>query len=181
MWILYPRDDLRHASAARLRPYPNRDAGAPSPARQPVPLHRLSKYRRRRAFGGKAPTNRRSASCGSHMNLPVNAPVAQSEHANFVGQPVLRREDARMLTGRGRFTDDIQLPGMAYAAVLRSSYGHARMRFIDVSRATAMAGVVGVLTEADLAGKVGDIRPNWVVGNSLVPRTRRSPPARARH
>jgi carbon-monoxide dehydrogenase large subunit len=103
------------------------------------------------------------------MNITVNATVAQSEHANFVGQPVLRREDARMLTGRGRFTDDIQLPRMAYAAVLRSSYGHARIRSIDASRATAMAGVVGVLTEADLAGKVGDIRPNWVVGNSIVP------------
>src|SRR6267378_8122627 len=103
------------------------------------------------------------------MNITVNATVAQSEHANFVGQSVLRREDARMLTGRGRFTDDIQLPGMTYAAVVRSSYGHARIRSIDASRATAMAGVVGVLTEADLAGKVGDIRPNWVVGNSIVP------------
>jgi aerobic carbon-monoxide dehydrogenase large subunit len=96
------------------------------------------------------------------MNITANATVAQSEHANFVGQPVLRREDARMLTGRGRFTDDIQLPRMTYAAVLRSSYGHARIRSIDASRATAMAGVVGVLTEADLAGKVGDIRTNWV-------------------
>src|ERR1700730_3240889 len=103
------------------------------------------------------------------MNITVNATVAQSEHVNFVGQPVLRREDARMLTGRGRFTDDIRLPRMTYAAVLRSSYGHARIRSIDASRATAMAGVVGVLTEADLAGKDGDIRPNWVVGNSIVP------------
>src|ERR1700738_2155890 len=169
MRLLYPRDDLRGSSAARLRAEPTRGAGAPCPAQQPVPLHRLSKYRRRRAFGVKPPTNRKSASRGSHMNITANATVAQSEHANFVGQPVLRREDARMLTGRGRFTDDIQLPRMAYAAVLRSSYGHARIRSIDASRATAMAVVVGVLTEADLAGKVGDIRPNWVVGNSTVP------------
>src|ERR1700680_4333242 len=128
MRLLYSRDDLRGSSAARLRAEPNRGAGTPSPARQPVPLHRLSKYRRRRAFGGKAPTNRSPARCGSPLNTPANAPAAHSEHANFVGQPVLRREDARMLTGRGRFTDDIQLPGMTYAAVLRSSYGHARIR-----------------------------------------------------
>src|SRR3984893_14965024 len=169
MRLLYPRDDLRGSSAARLRAGPDRSAGTPSAAWQPGPLARHTKFRRRRAFGVKAPTNRKSASRGSHMNITVNATVAQSEHANFVGQPVLRREDARIFIGRGRFTDDIKFPGMTYAAVLRSSYGHARIRSIDASRAAAMAGVVGVLTEADLAGKVGDIRPNWVVGNSIVP------------
>src|ERR1700738_1944856 len=115
------------------------------------------------------------------MNITVNATAAQSEHVNFVGQPVLRREDARMLTGRGRFTDDIQLPGMTYAAVLRSSYGHARIRSIDAARATAVAGVFGVLTEAALAGKVGDIRPNWVVGNSIVPPRRPLASGRVRY
>jgi aerobic carbon-monoxide dehydrogenase large subunit len=95
--------------------------------------------------------------------------VTQPAHTNFVGQPILRREDARMLTGRGRFTDDIRLPGMTYAAVLRSSYGHALIRSIDTSGATASPGVVGVLTQADLEGKVGNIRPNWVVGDSIVP------------
>src|ERR1700716_1838500 len=101
MRLLYPRDDLRGSSAARLRAEPNRGAGAPSPARQPVPLNRLSKYSRRRAFGGTAPKPRRSAILGSHMNIIANSIVAQSEHANFVVQPVFRREDARMLTGRG--------------------------------------------------------------------------------
>jgi aerobic carbon-monoxide dehydrogenase large subunit len=99
------------------------------------------------------------------MNISVSQPV----RTGFVGQPVLRREDARMLTGRGAFTDDIPVRGVTYAAVLRSPHGHARIRSIDVSRATAAPGVVGVLTQADLAGKVGDIRPNWVVGNSIVP------------
>jgi carbon-monoxide dehydrogenase large subunit len=60
-----------------------------------------------------------------------------------------------MLGGRGRFIDDIQLPGATYAAVLRSSYGHALIRSIDTSRATAMDGVIGVLTQSDLqAGSV---------------------------
>jgi carbon-monoxide dehydrogenase large subunit len=99
----------------------------------------------------------------------MNVYVAQPVRSGFVGQPVLRREDARMLTGRGRFTEDIRLPGLTHAAVLRSPHGHALIRSIDVSRAAAMNGVVGVLTQTDLEGRVGDIRPNWVVGNSIVP------------
>ena len=74
-----------------------------------------------------------------------------------------------MLTGRGVFTDDIRLAGLTYGAVLRSPHGHARIRSIDISAATAMPGVVGVLTHLDLDGKVGDIKPNWVVGKSIVP------------
>src|SRR5271154_2565105 len=97
------------------------------------------------------------------MNIPV------PQNGRFVGQPVLRREDARMLTGRGVFTDDIRLAGLTYGAVLRSPHGHARIRSIDISAATAMPGVIGVLTYVDLDGKVGDIKPNWVVGKSIVP------------
>jgi carbon-monoxide dehydrogenase large subunit len=97
----------------------------------------------------------------------MNAPVTDS--TQLIGKAILRREDARMLTGHGRFTDDIGVPGLAYAAVLRSPFGHALIRSIDVSPATATTGVIGVLTSSDLAGKVGDIKPNWVVGNSIVP------------
>jgi carbon-monoxide dehydrogenase large subunit len=53
-------------------------------------------------------------------------------YTSFVGRPVFRREDARMLGGGGRFTDDIQPPGVTYAAVLRSSYSHALIRSIDI-------------------------------------------------
>jgi aerobic carbon-monoxide dehydrogenase large subunit len=89
----------------------------------------------------------------------MNTTFTERAYTSFVGRPVLGREDARMLGGRGRFTDDIQPPGVTYAAVLRSSYGHALTRSIDTSRATAMASVIGVLTQADLADRVGDIRP----------------------
>jgi carbon-monoxide dehydrogenase large subunit len=95
--------------------------------------------------------------------------LGEPVHEALVGQPVLRREDARLLTGRGRYTDDIVLPRMAHAMVLRSPHGHAAIRSIDTSAAKAMAGVVGVLTHADIAKRVGDIRPNWVVGDSIVP------------
>jgi carbon-monoxide dehydrogenase large subunit len=68
-----------------------------------------------------------------------------------VGQSVERVEDARLLTGKGRYTDDVQLPGMAHGVTLRSPYGHARIRGIDTSAARAMPGVLAVYTAADLA------------------------------
>ncbi len=66
-----------------------------------------------------------------------------------LGQSALRVEDARLLTGKGRFTDDVQLDGAAYGVTLRSPYGHARIVSIDVSEAKAMPGVLAVYTAAD--------------------------------
>ncbi len=68
-----------------------------------------------------------------------------------VGKSVTRVEDARLLTGRGRYTDDIQLPGMLHGVTLRSPHGHARIRGIDTSAARDMEGVVAIYTGADLA------------------------------
>jgi carbon-monoxide dehydrogenase large subunit len=68
-----------------------------------------------------------------------------------IGQPVLRVEDARFLTGHGRFVDDIRLPATAYACVLRSPHAHARIRGIDKSAALAAPGVLLVLTGEDVA------------------------------
>ena len=90
-------------------------------------------------------------------------------HTSLVGQSIRRREDPRLLTGRGRYTDDIVVPRLAHATVLRSPHGHALIKSIDTAAAKAMDGVVGVLTYADIEGKVGDIKPNWVVGDSIVP------------
>ena len=69
----------------------------------------------------------------------------------FGGHSVKRIEDDRLLTGRGRFTDDVQLPGMAFGVTLRSPYGHARVSRIDTITARAMPGVLAVYTAADLA------------------------------
>jgi carbon-monoxide dehydrogenase large subunit len=68
-----------------------------------------------------------------------------------VGKAVARVEDERLLTGRGHYTDDVQLPGMLHGVTLRSPYGHARIRAIDTAAARAMPGVVAVYTGADLA------------------------------
>jgi len=66
-----------------------------------------------------------------------------------VGQPLRRKEDARLLTGQGRFSDDAALPGQTFAALVRSPHPHAVIRAIDTRAARAMPGVLGVFTGAD--------------------------------
>nr|MBA3450036.1 xanthine dehydrogenase family protein molybdopterin-binding subunit [Chloroflexia bacterium] len=73
----------------------------------------------------------------------------------LVGQPIRRREDPKLMTGGGTFLDDIRLPGMSYAAILRSPVAHAKIRSIDTAKARAMPGVIGVFTGEDLA----DVNP----------------------
>ncbi|HET7883563.1 MAG TPA: xanthine dehydrogenase family protein molybdopterin-binding subunit [Acetobacteraceae bacterium] len=67
-----------------------------------------------------------------------------------IGQPIRRREDLRLLTGRGRYSDDINAAGQAYAVMVRSAHAHARLHVIDVARAAAMPGVLAVLTGRDM-------------------------------
>jgi carbon-monoxide dehydrogenase large subunit len=75
-----------------------------------------------------------------------------------VGQSVRRIEDARLLQGLGRYSDDMSLPRQAYAAIVRSPHAHARIRGIDAAAATGSAGVLAVLTGNDLtADGVGDL------------------------
>ena len=68
-----------------------------------------------------------------------------------VGQPVRRKEDDTLVRGKGRYTDDFNLPGQAYAWIVRSSHAHGIIRGIDTAAAKAMPGVLGVFTGADLA------------------------------
>jgi carbon-monoxide dehydrogenase large subunit len=82
------------------------------------------------------------------------------------GASVRRREDPRLITGRATFIDDIVLPGMLHAAILRSPHAHARIRSINVERARAHPGVVAVFTGADLQGKVGNIACAWLIPNA---------------
>ena len=69
----------------------------------------------------------------------------------YIGSPIRRKEDERFLTGKATFVDDIKLPGMLHAAVLRSPHAHAKIRSIDTSKARAIAGVVEVFTAADIS------------------------------
>jgi carbon-monoxide dehydrogenase large subunit len=75
-----------------------------------------------------------------------------------VGQPVRRYEDLRLITGRGRYTDDVALPNMAYAFVLRSPMGHANIKRIDAAAARKMPGVLFVGTGDDVrTDGLGDV------------------------
>ncbi len=78
-----------------------------------------------------------------------------------MGQAVPRTEDARLLTGGGQYTDDVNLPGQLHAHVLRSPHAHAAIRGIDTAAAKAAPGVVAVYTVADLdADGIGDVPCN---------------------
>ncbi len=75
-----------------------------------------------------------------------------------LGQSVPRREDPRFLTGRGRYSDDIALPGALWSVVLRSPHAHATILSLDAAEARAVPGVVAIYTEADLAAdRIGDL------------------------
>jgi carbon-monoxide dehydrogenase large subunit len=85
----------------------------------------------------------------------------------FIGKPLPRKEDARLVTGRGRFTDDFNLDGQAYAAMVRSPYPHARLARIDTAAAQKMPGVLGVFTGADCAAD--NLKP---IPHDPVPKTK---------
>ncbi len=84
--------------------------------------------------------------------------------ATGIGASVRRKEDQRFITGKGRYVDDYNRPGQAYAYFLRSPHAHAEIRGIDISAAAAMPGVVGILTGEDLAAdKVGGLICGWMI------------------
>ena len=68
----------------------------------------------------------------------------------FIGDRLLRKEDPRLVQGRGRYVGDIALPGMLHAAIVRSPHAHARIVAIDAERALKAPGVAGVVTYVDL-------------------------------
>lgn len=80
------------------------------------------------------------------------APVIQP--ARSIGTRVIRKEDARLTTGRGNYVGDMKLPGMLHATALRSSFAHAEIKSIDASAALQMDGVIAFFSAADIAGKV---------------------------
>jgi carbon-monoxide dehydrogenase large subunit len=67
-----------------------------------------------------------------------------------IGHPMKRKEDARFIQGKGRYIDDIKLPGMLYLDIVRSPYAHAKILKIDPSKALAIPGVLAVITGKDL-------------------------------
>src|SRR5512145_1595045 len=78
--------------------------------------------------------------------------AATLPHLKFgIGQPVHRKEDPRLLRGQGRYADDIDLAGQAFARVVRSVYAHGRLRGVDLGAARQAPGVLAVYAAADFA------------------------------
>ena len=83
-----------------------------------------------------------------------------------IGASVVRKEDRRFITGRGRYVDDIKVLGMTYAHFIRSPHAHAKVVSIDASAAKAMPGVVDVLTGQQLVDdKIGNLICGWSVSS----------------
>ncbi len=82
------------------------------------------------------------------------------------GSGIRRREDPRLITGSATYTDDLTLPRMVHAAMIRSPHAHARIRSIDTSRAAAAPGVFAVYTHADTEGAVKPAPCAWLLPDS---------------
>src|SRR5713226_2869537 len=85
-----------------------------------------------------------------------------------IGAAVRRKEDLRFLTGRGKYTDDINRPGQLQAYLLRSPHAHAEIAGIDTAKAMAAPGVAAIFTGADLQApdlkvKVGGLPCGWLI------------------
>ncbi len=87
---------------------------------------------------------------------------------SYAGQPLKRLEDPTLLTGNGSFIDDIRLPDMLHAHVVRSLYAHARLRAVDVAAALRLPGVVAILTADDIADVLRDLPTRAMEGEWQV-------------
>jgi carbon-monoxide dehydrogenase large subunit len=94
--------------------------------------------------------------------MPDNTP--------YVGRPLKRVEDPRLLRGAGTYVDDLRLPGLVHALILRSPHAHARVRRIDTSAASAIPGVVAVFTGADLNDACGAVPCAAAIPDLKAPR-----------
>src|SRR6202012_6245970 len=79
-----------------------------------------------------------------------------------IGASVVRKEDRRFITGKGRYVDDIKLLGMSFAQFIRSPHAHAKVKSIDSAEAMNMPGVIAVLTGQQLVDdKIGNLICGW--------------------
>src|SRR6202044_499129 len=86
-----------------------------------------------------------------------------NDQTPFIGRSMTRREDRRLLTGRGQYIADLDLPHMLHAVFVRSAQAHARIKAIDMSRAAAAPGVAFVLTGLELARVLPPVSDTQVV------------------
>ncbi len=83
--------------------------------------------------------------------------------SKLFGARIKRRDDPQLITGQATYTDDVKLPGLVYAAVVRSTHAHARIKNVDVSKARKHAGVLAVYAGKDLADALAPVPCAWLV------------------
>ncbi|MBF4480399.1 carbon-monoxide dehydrogenase large subunit [Rhodococcus rhodochrous J3] len=101
------------------------------------------------------------------MTSTVDPTTDEGTGESELGRARRRKEDEHLITGRTRWTDNIVLPGMLHAAILRSPVAHARITGLDVSEARGMPGVVAVYTGADLAEEQGSLPCAWPITEDM--------------
>src|SRR5579863_9227273 len=115
--------------------------------------------------GGRRLVQARQYDNLARRQSPIEVDLAREAPA--IGRSILRKEDQRLLTGKGRFGDDFNIVGQAHAVMLRSPHPHARIGHIDATEARAMPGVLGIFTGADCAAD--GLKP---IPHSPVPSTK---------
>ncbi|MGH8894753.1 MAG: xanthine dehydrogenase family protein molybdopterin-binding subunit, partial [Actinomycetes bacterium] len=93
--------------------------------------------------------------------------ATDERRAASVGQPLRRKEDARLITGRTRWTDSVSVPGLLHVALLRSPMAHARLTRVDVSAALERPGVVAAFSGTDLSDDMAGLPTAWTVSEDL--------------
>src|SRR6516225_4216677 len=147
MRLLHTGDDHARLPTSAGESQPERGRDPHGYFRQSLPLHRVSEYRQ------GDPCRRRAHECregGRRMSAAVETAEARTQKLEGLGTKRKRVEDARFTQGKGHYVDDMKLPGMLFGDLVRSPYGHARIKSIKTDAAKALPGVKAVLTAADL-------------------------------
>src|SRR5215468_5258087 len=152
--ILHAGHDHGRGRPAAQQPAAERPGDPGGARRQPLPVHRIREHRPRRPARGGV---------GSQlMTAETQAPQAE------VGRARPRKEDARLVTGRTNWTDNIVLPGMLHMVFVRSPMAHARITSVDLSAARAAPGVIAAFSGADFAEEQGSLPCAWPVTEDIV-------------